>query len=206
MPLTILLITNSNNRRTKEIEKKLELDFKSKDDLRQQEKKVYASLSEVLFDIQQLHVSLSENCTDKNCITDALAQFKTSVNKYHTEIANNMLYLSSNTINRIYEFYFEFGQLELELRELDKKGEYETANVSVYKQAQILADIVIEIQGTFTSKRDDLKIEFSKVQQEKMRYHCGTEPPKELINKYESLKLELIKNKVITADQLKNLA
>lgn len=64
LPLAILWLTNRHSRKMKEIEKNLELNFKSKDDLREQEKKVYSSLSKILFDVQQLHVSLSGNCVD----------------------------------------------------------------------------------------------------------------------------------------------
>jgi hypothetical protein len=40
LPLGILWLTNRNNRQLKRIEKNLELQFKTKDDIREQEKRV----------------------------------------------------------------------------------------------------------------------------------------------------------------------
>jgi len=77
----ILWLTNRSNRKLKEVEKNVELKYKTKDDLREQEKKVYSSLSKILFDVQQLHVSLSGPCVDANCIVDSLKKFDTSVSK-----------------------------------------------------------------------------------------------------------------------------
>lgn len=61
LPLGILWLTNQNNRQLKEIENNLDLQYKTKNDIREQEKRVYASLSKILFDVQQLHVALSGN-------------------------------------------------------------------------------------------------------------------------------------------------
>jgi len=166
LPIAILWLTNRHGRKMKEIEKNLELSFKSKDDLREQEKKVYSSLSKILFDVQQLHVSLSGNCVDTSCITNALSKFDTSVSKCHDEIANNMLYLSSESINLIYSFYNQIGQLKIELQELDKRKEYKIANVTVFYTSQFLADSLIEIQELFISQRSDLKIQFDKAKQQ----------------------------------------
>lgn len=55
LPLGILWLTNRNHRQLKRIEKNLDLQYKTKDDIREQEKRVYASLSKILFDVQQLH-------------------------------------------------------------------------------------------------------------------------------------------------------
>lgn len=187
LPLGILYLTNRNNRKLKEVEKNLDLRYKAKDDIRDQEKKVYSSLSKILFDVQQLHVSLSGNCVDKGCIVEALKKFDLSVSKCHDEIANNMLYLSSDAINLIYTFYNHIGRLKIQLQELDKRKEYQMANVTVYYASQLLADTLIKIQELFVSERSELKVEFDKAKQEMMRYCCGQEPPKESKEKYDKL-------------------
>lgn len=197
LPIAILWLTNRNNRKLKELEKNIDLRFKAKDDIREQEKRVYSSLSKILFDVQQLHVSLSGTCVDTSCIIDALKKFDSSVSKCHTDIADNMLYLSSETINLIYDFYNTIGQLKIQLQELDRKKEYSLANVTVYYSAQTLADTLIQIQELFISQRSELKVQFNKLQQEKMRYCCGQEPPKELKEKYEQLRMAMIEQNLL---------
>ena len=187
LPLGVLWLTNRHNRKSKDLEKRLELKFKSKDEIRDQEKKVYSSVSKILFDVQQLHVSLSLNCVGENCIADALMKFDTAISKCHDEIANNMLYLSSEAINLIYGFFNSIGRLKMQLQELDRQKEYEMANVTVYYAAQRFAGTVIEIQELFISERSDLKVQFDKTKQQMMKYCCGQEPTKELKDKYEKL-------------------
>lgn len=197
LPLGILWMTNRNNRQLKKIEKNLDLQYKSKDDIREQEKRVYSSLSKILFDVQQLHVSLSGTCVETSCINDALLKFDTSVSKCHNDIADNLLYLSSDSINLIYDFYNTIGQLKIQLKELERQKEYSLANVTVYYSAQGLANTLIQIQELFISQRTNLKVEFDKSRQEKMKYCCGQEPPKELIEKYEILRITMIEQKLL---------
>lgn len=120
-----------------------------------------------------------------------------SVSKCHDEIANNMLYLSSESINLIYRFYNQIGQLKIELQELDKRKEYRIANVTVFYTSQFLADSLIEIQELFISQRSDLKIQFDRTKQQMMKYCCGQEPPAELKEKYEALKASMIQEHVM---------
>jgi len=93
LPLGILWLTNRNHRQLKRIEKNLDLQYKTKDDIREQEKRVYG-------------------------IIDALKRFDLSVRKCHDEIADNMLYLSSDAINLIYKFYNSIGQLKYNCKSL----------------------------------------------------------------------------------------
>ncbi|MGE0567934.1 MAG: hypothetical protein AB7O73_08285, partial [Bacteroidia bacterium] len=127
LPLGILWLTNRHNKKLKELEKSLDLNFKSQDNIREQEKAVYSYLSRILFDVQQLHVSLSGKCADTGCIVDSLKKFDESVAKCHDKIADNMLYLSSESINLIYKFYSDIGKLKIELKELDQRKEYDMA-------------------------------------------------------------------------------
>jgi hypothetical protein len=116
LPVSILCLTNRGNRKLKELESEIQLKFKTKDNIRDQEKKVYSSLSKILFDVQQLHVSLSGTCVDTSCIVDSLKKFDNSITKCHDEIADNMLYLSSESINLIYRSYNIIGQLKIQLQ------------------------------------------------------------------------------------------
>ena len=197
LPLGILWLTNRHNRKIKKIEKDLDLQYKSKDDIREQEKRVYSSLSKILFDVQQLHVSLSGTCIDTSCIQNGLQKFDTSISKCHDDIANNMLFLSSKSINLIYMFYNIIGQLKIQLQEIDKRKDYEMANVTVYYSSQQLADTLIEIQDLFISQRSDLKVQFDKTKQQMMKYCCGQEPPEKLKQKYEDLKATMISENIL---------
>jgi hypothetical protein len=197
LPLGILWLTNRHNRKIKKIEKDLDLQYKSKDDIREQEKRVYSSLSKILFDVQQLHVALSGTCIDTSCIQNGLQKFDTSISKCHDDIANNMLFLSSKSINFIYMFYNIIGQLKIQLQEIDKRKDYEMANVTVYYSSQQLADTLIEIQDLFISQRSDLKVQFDKTKQQMMKYCCGQEPPEKLKIKYEELKATMIAQNII---------
>lgn len=188
LPLFIMALNNRHTRKMKMIEKNLDLQYKSKDDLREQEKKVYASLSRILFDVQQLHVSLSGTCVDTSCIENGLQKFDAALQTSHEEISNNMLYPSSDAINLLYTFYGEIGKLKIELKELDKLRKYEMAHAVVYYGSRKLADSLINIQELFISQRSDLKIQFDKKKQEMMPYCCGGEPPQKVKEEYEKLK------------------
>lgn len=174
------------------MEKELEMRFNSKEDLRKQEKMVYASLSKILFDVQQLHVSLSGTCVDSNCIENAVNKFDSSITKYHEEISNNLLYMSSEVINLIYSFYNRIGELKLELKEMNQSKNFSLAHVSVHHYSKELATIVIDIQDLFISQRSDLRIQFDKTKQEMMKYCCGQTPPDDVIKKYHDLKATMV--------------
>ncbi|MEO8085983.1 MAG: hypothetical protein ABI763_04135 [Bacteroidota bacterium] len=191
LPLGILWLTNRHNRKQKETERSLENKFNSKINLRQQEKIVYASLSKILFDVQQLHISISGPCTEDGCITKAVKMFDESVTKYHGDISNNMLYLSSQIINLVYKFYKQMSELKIELMELNERKEFEIAPVSVFYLSQLLADTIIEVQEIFMNERPDLKVPFDKHQQEMMKNVCGIPPSGTLKKKYELFKQNL---------------
>jgi|GEM_PF-289328 len=190
-PLLFLYLSNRNSRKIKRLEKELEVDFSSREDLRSQEKAVYGALSKILFDVQQLYVSLSGTCIDKDCITNAVSKFDTSMVKYHEEISDNMLYMSSLTINDIYKFYGKLGDLKVELKEFNDNEKFDMAHVLVYIYSEELAEIIIELQERLVHKREGLKIEFDKDQQEMMINCCGKKPPQEQFEQYLSLKMEL---------------
>lgn len=196
LPVAILLLTNRHSRKIKEIEKNIDLKFNAQEDIRNQESKVYASLSKILFDVQQLHVSLSGTCIDTDCLKNALSKFDVSISKYHEEISNNLLYISSKAINIIYKFYNQISDLKIELKELNESKNFDMAHVAVYYSSKNLADTVIEIQENFVSERKDLKLQFNKDSQSMMRHCCGKEPPAELKERYEALRM-IIKEKEI---------
>jgi hypothetical protein len=200
LPIILVWLNNFYNLKLKNKEKELDVKFIAQEELRKQEKSVYASLSKILFDVQLLHVSLSGTCIDENCIESSIIKFDESIIKYHEEIANNLLYMPSFIIDRIYKFYSKLSDLKISLKELNIKKNYEMAQVLVYVNSTELAETLIEIQENLIGKRPNLKIDFDKTQQKMMKYCCGTKPSKDLFNKY----LELLKeiNPTISTDEL----
>lgn len=189
LPLGILWMTNRYNKKLREAEKTLELKNNSKEDLREQKKMVYSSLSKILFDIQQLHESLSGNCSDSGCIANGLKKFDESVFKYHGVISNNMLYLSSPVINLIYKFYREVSEMKSALSGINELKAFDMAKVAVFYSSQLLAETVIDVQEIFVKERSDLKVQFDRSQQGIMKQICGMPPSKEIQEKYKALKL-----------------
>jgi septal ring factor EnvC (AmiA/AmiB activator) len=192
LPIGLVIINNRSNRKLKETEKELEIKYNDKKDIRQHEKIVYSSLSKVLFDVQQLHVSLSGSCVDENCITKSLSKFDSTIEKYHEEISNNMLFLSSEVIDLIYKFYKEISELKIELSELNNNKKFDVAHVAVYYKATTLAEIIILIQEKFLSDKTDLKIEFDKSKQDSMKNCCGRPPSKKQSEEYKKNKATLL--------------
>ncbi|MGN6439060.1 MAG: hypothetical protein ACTHMM_21130 [Agriterribacter sp.] len=184
LPIILVWLNNRYNIQQKDKEKELELKYSTKNDLKIQEKAVYSSLSKILFDVQQLHVSLSGNCIDQNCIDHAVTKFDESLIKYHEEISNNLLYMPSKIIDLIYKFYGRISDLKISLKNFNDNKNYEMAHVSVYLDSAGLAEILIDIQDYFIQKDEILKKDFNKTQQEMMKYCCGSKPPKELFDKY----------------------
>ena len=191
LPIALVWLNNHYNLKNKTKEKELDVKYNSKEEIRTQEKAVYASLSKILFDVQQLHVSLSGTCVDENCIKNALEKFDVSITKYHKEISNNLLYMSSKVINDIYKFYSRISDLKISLMEFNDSKNFEMAHVSVYLISTELAEIVIGIQENLIENKTDLKIEFDKTQQEMVKYCCGRKPPRELFDKYLTLLKQL---------------
>jgi hypothetical protein len=189
LPLGILWLTNRYNTKLRKNEKSLDLTNNSKEDLREQKKLVYSSLSKILFDIQQLHASLAGPCNDSACITYAINEFDKAVAKYHGVISDNMLYLSSAVINQIYTFYRQIGEMRASLRTINEQKAFDLANVSVYYSSQVLADTIIEVQAIFIKERSDLKVQFDRTQQQMMKQFCGIPPNEEMKQKLEQFKL-----------------
>ena len=184
LPLGLVWINNRNSIKSKEIEKQLDEKYKGKDDIKNQERAIYSSLSKILFDVQQLHVALSGTCVDKNCIEHAVVKFDASLTKYHEEISNNLLQMPSVVIDSIYKFYGKISDLKISLKEFNDSKNFEMAHVSVYMYSTQLAETLIEIQEILIAQNEALVKKFDKTQQEMMKYCCGRKPPKELLEKY----------------------
>ena len=184
LPLGLLWLNNRNAHKIKELEKQLDEKYSGKEDLKNQERAVYSSLSKILFDVQQLHVGLSGSCVDKNCIDNAVAKFDVSITKYHEEISNNLLYMPSVIIDRIYKFYSKISDLKVSLKEFNDSKNFEMAHVSVYAYSTELADILINLQELLLEQNEELKMNFDKAEQDMMRYCCGRKPPKDVLERY----------------------
>jgi hypothetical protein len=191
LPLGILWLTNRHNRKQKESEKSLDIKYNSKEDLRHQKRMIYASLSKILFDLQQLHTSLSGSAIDSDYLIDSVKRFEGSVSKYHGDISNNMLYLSSPVINLIYQFYSQINELKIELRELSLLKETDMARISVFYYSQDMADTLIEVQEVFVRERIDFKVQFDKAEQGMMKKSFGPLPAGAVKEKYEQIKQTL---------------
>lgn len=195
LPIGLIWLNNYYNLRTKNKEKELDAKYKAKDEINVQEKAVYASLSKILFDVQQLHVDLSGNCIRENCIKDSLIKFNESLTKCHNDISENMLYMPSSVINDIYRFYSKISDLKITLKELDEGKNYSMAHVCVYDNSISIAEILIDIQSQLVSEKSELKGKFNRAQQQIMKYCCGSKPPQELFEEYLKL-LKTIKPQI----------
>lgn len=184
LPIILVWLNNRYNLNQKDKEKEIELKYSMKNNLKNHEKSIYSSLSKILFDVQQLHVSLSGTCIDQKCIDNAVTKFDESITKYHEEISNNLLYMPSKVINLIYKFYGKISDLKISLKSFNDSKNYEMAHVSVYLDSTELAEILIDIQDYFIQKDEVLKKDFDKTQQQMMKYCCGSKPPKELLDEY----------------------
>ena len=187
LPIGLVWINNRNSRKLKELEKQLDEKYKSKEVIKNQEKAIYSSLSKILFDVQQLHVELSGTCVDKNCIEQAITKFDSSITKYHEEISNNLIYMPSEIINKIYKFYGKISDLKISLKEFNEAKKFDMAHVSVYMYSTQLAEILIDIQESLIAQDEVLRKKFDKTQQQIMKYCCGKKPPQDLLDKYIAL-------------------
>lgn len=184
LPIVLIWLTNHYNLKQKNKEKELEFKYNDLNDLKVQERLVYSSLSKILFDVQQLHVALSGNCIDNNCIDNALTKFEDSVARCHGDLSKNLLYMPSKVINLIYQFYSKISDLKIKLKEFNESEKYEMAHVSVYVDSQDLAETLIEIQELIVKKNNNTISDFDKTQQEMMKYCCGRKPPQDLFDQY----------------------
>ena len=191
LPIGILWLTNRYNRKMRESEMTIDMRTHSKEDLRAQKKMVYASLSKILFDIQELYSSLNAESQDDVGLAEAIKEFDESIASYHQVISDNMLYLSSSIINHIYTFYRQIGEMKLGLKEMSEHKAYDMVPISLYYSSQSLADTVIGVQEIFVKERSDLKIPFDRTQQLMMKNFCGSPPSDALKKKYELIKQSL---------------
>ena len=198
LPLVILWLTGRQNRKIKKLEtqfelskivstKELERKFLADSEKKEHEKIVHSSLLKILFGVQSLHIALSGNCVDFQCIEDATKKFKEAFEKYQGIISDNQIYLSSKVTNNLYRFYKALGQLMITLNEIQQKKIYDIAIVAVYDSSQILADEILNIQEAFISQRAELNAEFNKIELTDFKACCGQQPPKHLRDRYYQL-------------------
>ena len=198
LPIFILWLTGRQSRKIKKVETQFELDkiretkelerkFSSDFEKKQHEKIVHSSLIKILFEVQTLHIALSGNCVDFNCIEEATKNFKEAFSKYQAIISDNQIYLSSSVTNNLYKFYKALGQLMIELKEIQQKQYYDIAIVAVYDHSQILADEILNIQEAFIKQRAELNADFNKIELTDFKACCGQQPPEEQRQKYYQL-------------------
>ncbi len=199
LPIFILWLTNRNARKNRESEQEFELKKLEKNkvldieyDIEASRKKhhivVHSSLIKILFEVQKLHISLSGNCVDINCIDDSVKEFQNQFSEQQSKISEFQIYLSSNITNRLYKFYSLLGELLVELKEIKDSKQYTIAIASVYNYSVQLAEEIIEIQDELVKKRKDLKEEFNSLEIPYFKGCCGQEPPENIRKEYESVR------------------
>ena len=202
LPICILWLTNRQTRKNKALDNEFELSkltesrkidqsFNIDNEKKNHEKTVHSCLVKILFEIQNLHISLSGNCVDFKCVNDALKEFRDSFKKYQHIISENQIYLSSKVTNHLYSFYNLLAELLTELKDIQDQKNYDIAIVSVNEYSGQLANEIIEIQDLFIKQREDLAAEFNKIELTEFSKCCGYQPSKELRDKYYKLKIKI---------------
>ena len=202
LPILILWVTGRQNRKMKKLEqdnelnkiiktKELDLNYGTDKEKRNHERIVHSSLIKILFEVQKLHISLSGNCVDYKCLSEATNDFKAAFTKYQSIIADNQICLSTGVTNSLYSFYNTLGELMIEVKGIQDSENYDLAIVPVYEYSISLADFIIEMQEKFIQARQELVAEFNKVEMKAFRNCCGQQPPAHLQARYHALKQQI---------------
>lgn len=197
-PVILVLITNRQSRKQKEMEqrfevekeklkKQLELGIDPDNAKKVQENTVYSSLIKILFEVQKLHIELSGNCVDYKCLEKAVESFKAKFSQYQEIISENQLYLKPKVTNDLYDYYQTLGNLLIEIKEIEADKKYELANVAVYFHAQQLASIILRIQDGLSELRSDLNYQIKNEELMNFVNCCGRPPRKEDVEKYKEM-------------------
>lgn len=135
-----------------------------------------------------MQISLSLPSLEENYIAKTVKKFDESIAKYHGDISNNLLYLSSTAINLVYAYYKQLSDLKIELDLMNENKECDMAVVSIFYTSQLLANTTIEMQEIFRDERPEMKAQFDKTQQEMMNNICGKPPTEKMKQKYKLFK------------------
>jgi hypothetical protein len=173
LPVVILMLTNRQGKKIKQLEseidlaklkatKEIEKDLSASEKRRTHEDTVLASLYKILFEVQRLHIELSANCVDYQCIDKALGKFQAAFEKYHGIISDNQIHLSSKVTGNLYRFYQSLAALLIELQDIKAANKPEIALVSVFEHSQKLSEQIVDIHELFVTSRTNLAKEFKK--------------------------------------------
>jgi hypothetical protein len=196
LPILILWLNNRHTRKIKELEQKYELDkldaskkveakYNVDTEKRSHEKEVYACLLKILFEVQKLHIDLSGNCVDFNCIDNAVTSFKSSLTKYQEKISDNQIYLAPEATNQLYGFYHRIGDLLIELKEIKESKKFHLAIACVYYRARELAMTTLVLRYSFERKAIEQVTEEQMVKEySNFISCCGNEPSRPIIDEY----------------------
>lgn len=199
LPIVILAVTLRNTRKNKELDQKHEISklkaakdvearFTVDEERRLHEKEVYASLLKILFEIQKLHIELSGNCVNYDCIDTAVSSFKESLTKYQTKISDNQIYLTAASTNLLYGFYKAIGELLIALKKVKDEGKFHLAIVCVHGYSQQLAIGILQLKFGFDPDIAERQSD-EQLQKEYGNFIscCGMEPTMELVREYNDL-------------------
>lgn len=218
LPIILLVVTNSQTRKQKDMDQKfeiekeklkrqIELGIDPENTKKIQENLVYSSLIKILFEVQKLHIELSGNCVDYKCLEKAVDSFKPKFSQYQEIISENQLYLRPKVTNDLYDYYQTLGNLLIEIKEIEIEKKYELANVAVYFHAQQLATIILRIQNGLSEIRKDLNYEIKNEDLMNFVNCCGRPPKKQDIEQYKKINplnrgiIEMLNAQLDTANQ-----
>ncbi|MDM4018150.1 hypothetical protein [Roseiconus lacunae] len=202
LPIAILFLTNRQARKLKEIESSLDISKSQQQqkysDSREFSKQqsadqafVYGCLVTLLFDVQRLHIDLSIDCQNINCVKDALARFDKSLTENHSSIASRLSQLPSAVTGVVYRFYQKLGELIIDLRSLERSDDFELCYVATYQHSQELANEVISLHRAISERYETLKAEYDEMHLQSIRTCCGRAPHPGFVERFKRVKQEL---------------
>lgn len=158
LPIIILVITNRNNvnllgqqSSTQRQDELAELMFRYEDE-------AYSSLVGILFDIQMLHVELSQSGCDEKCIDKALEEFIPKLKEKQAVVARHQLSLDSVLVDQIYSFYNRISEMIIHLSELKNDFSPSLVRACVSHNANMLATNLINFKKVVFSGRSQSQL------------------------------------------------
>ena len=158
LPIFILWLTNRNTEKIL----KLQSSTKRQDELAQvmyqYEDEAYSSLVGILFDVQMLHVELSQSDCDSGCIEKALSEFIPKLKENQEVIAKHQLSLDSVLVDQIYSFYNRVSEMIIHLSELKSEFSPSMVRACVSHNANQLADSLVKFKRVVFSGRSQKQL------------------------------------------------
>lgn len=199
LPVWLVYLNNRNTKAGKEIDAKLQIDKikeekkilaqgRIEDEKRLHEKSVYSSLLKILFEIQLLHIELSGNCVNYDCIKEATEKFKKCFSDHQSKISDDQIHLSAEASNILYGFYQDIGDLLIQLKEIQDQAKFNLAIAAVYFMSQNMAMKVLVLKLTCFDENKLETVDEAILQREHGNFIncCGQRPKREIVEEYQA--------------------